>query len=139
MDTEHFADVLTPVRIKILRMLREEKHPEEIAEKLSITRQGVDKHLSILYRYGMVDKRVKMGRRPMVFYRITSEGEDFLQNFEELVENHILAIKNRYKEELLTLDRDLVDGKITENEYWRARKDMEKRFSWVIENEDKEW
>ncbi len=138
MNTEQFTDVLTPVRIKILRMLREEKHPEEIAEKLSITRQGVDKHLSILYRYGMVDKRIKMGRRPMVFYRITSEGEDFLQNFEELVENHILAIKNRYKEELLTLDRMLVDGNITENEYLRARKDMEKRFSWVIENEDKE-
>ncbi|AGB04747.1 putative transcriptional regulator [Aciduliprofundum sp. MAR08-339] len=138
MNTEQFTDVLTPVRIKILRMLREEKHPEEIAEKLSITRQGVDKHLSILYLYGMVDKRIKMGRRPMVFYRITSEGEDFFQNFEELVENHILAIKNRYKEELLTLDRMLVDGKITENEYLRARKDMEKRFSWVIENEDKE-
>ena len=121
LPLEKIAGVLTPMRIRILKMRKDELHPEKLAAETQISRQGVDKHLAILYRYGMVDKRIRMGKRPMVFYHITSDGEDFLQNFEELVENHILAIKNRYKGELLTLDRMLVEGEIDEREYWRRR------------------
>lgn len=133
MDLHKFAEIITPIRLRILKILREEKHPEDLANELNITRQGVDKHLAILYRYGLVDKRVKMDRRPMVFYRITSEGEDFLTNFENLVQEHIMSVRKRYKDEIFNLDRMLVDGEISESEYWNRRREIERRFSWVME------
>lgn len=130
------AEVITPTRIRIMRMLRDSAHPESIAAELGISRQGVDKHLAILHRYGMVDKEVRIERRPMVFYRITPEGEELLRNFEDIAQNHLLAIKSRYRDSLLTLDRMLVDGEISEREYWKRRREMEKRFSWVKKDDN---
>ena len=138
METEKIAEIITPIRLKILKMLGKERHPGEIAVELHITRQGVDKHLAMLYRYGLVDKRVKMEARPMVFYRITPEGEEFLRNFEDMAQSHIMSVRNRYKEELLNLDRMLVEGKINEAEYWRKRRELQKRFQWVMSHGDKE-
>ncbi len=102
-----------------------------------MSRQGVDKHLSILYEYGFIDKRVKMGKRPMVYYSLTSEGADFLSGFEDLVHSHILSIRDRYRESLAAFDRMLVDGEISEKEYWHLRKDIENRFRWVIAHDKK--
>ncbi len=131
MDLHKFADIITSIRLRILEILKEEKHPEDLARELGITRQGVDKHLSILYRYSFVDKKVKMDKRPMVFYRITSEGEDFLANFENMVQEHVMSVRNRYKDEIFNLDRMLVDGEIGESEYWRLRKKLEVRYEWL--------
>jgi len=129
--TEKFAEILTSTRIKILKELKEEKHPQELAERMRMTRQGVDKHLSILYKYGLVEKRVKFKKRPMIFYILTPEGEELLGNIEDAIESFILSIRNKYKEEIFNLDRMLVDGKIEENTYWERRRKMEERFSWV--------
>ncbi len=130
------AELLTSQRIVILRMLREERHASEIAERMGVSRQAVDKHLSLLYRFGLVDKRVKEGVRPMVFYRITSEGEEALQSFEDMASELVLALRKRYRSELINLDRMLVDGEITEREYRERRRSLDRRFRWVMEDED---
>ncbi len=127
------ASIISPLRLKMLNLLRRERHPEELSREFGITRQAVDKHLSLLYKYGLVDKRIKEGARPMVFYRITSEGEEFLQNFEDLEQEHIVNIRKKYKEELIYLDRMLVDGEINEMEYRRRKRALDKRFQWVME------
>ncbi len=131
--SEKISLIVSPLRIKLLDSLRDERHPEDLAREFKITRQAIDKHLSILYRYGLVDKRIKEGIRPMVFYRITSEGEEFLQNFENMAEGHFISVRKRYKDELLTLDRMLVDGELNEGEYKRRRNALDKRFKWVME------
>ena len=131
--SEEMALVISPLRIKLLESLRDERHPEEMAREFGITRQAVDKHLSILYRFGLVDKRVKEGARLMVFYQITSEGEEFLQGFETLSEGHFVGLRKRYKEELINLDRMLVNGEMDEGEYRRRKRALEKRFGWVME------
>ncbi len=127
------ADLITPLRIKILREMRVEKHPEELANKFKITRQGVDKHLSILYQAGLIDKKIKDMKRPMVFYSLTSEGENFLQDFEKIAEELIMSLRKRYKEELFALDHMLVGGEISENEYRNRKRKLDERFDWVIE------
>ena len=132
---KEITGVISPLRLEILRLLRKELHPEELAKKFNVTRQAIDKHLSVLYRYGLVNKRIKEGTRPMVFYRITSEGEEFLENLEDAIENYIISLKKRYKEELLNLDNMLVNGKINEGEYWRHRKSLEKRLEWINKKE----
>ncbi len=127
------ADVISPIRIRILRELKEEKHPEELAMEFNMTRQGVDKHLAILYQMGLVDKKIKEMKRPMIFYFLTKEGESFLQDFENMVENLVMDLRKRQREELLALDKMLVDGEISEAEYLRKKRNLEKRFRWVME------
>ena len=131
--SEKMSFIISPLRIRILESLMEEKHPEELAREFGITRQAVDKHLFLLYQYGLVDKRVKAGTRPMVFYQITAEGEELLQSFENIAEGHFVSVKKRYKEELFTLDRMLVNGELTEGEYKRRKNALDKRFGWVME------
>ncbi len=128
----HVAELISPTRIKILRELKNEKHPEELAAEFEMTRQGVDKHLAILYNMGLVDKKIKDMKRPMIFYFLTKEGECFLQDFENLVENLVIDLRKRQREELLVLDKMLVDGKISEAEYLRKKSNLEKRFRWVM-------
>ncbi len=130
---EKIADMLNSTRIAVLRELREERHPDYLAEKFGVTRQAVDKHLSILYSLGMVDRRVKNEARLKVYYVITPEGEDFLDGFFDLAMNHLIALRKRYKEGLFNLDRMLVEGEMSEAEYRRMRKALDKRFSWVME------
>jgi len=130
---EKMSFIVSPLRIRILESLMQEKHPEELAREFKITRQAVDKHLSLLYSYGLVDKRIKAETRPMVFYQITSEGEEFLQNFENIAEGHFVSVRKRYKEELFTLDRMLVSGELTEREYKRMKNALNERFGWVME------
>lgn len=127
------VEAITPTRIAILRMFKDKKHPEEIAKVLNITRQAVDKHLSILYALGLVDKEIAVKNRPMVFYTLTPEGEEFIQNFEDLVENHILNMRKRYKQEIFNLDQMLVNGEISEKEYKEKRNALNKRLEWVNE------
>ena len=127
------ADVISPIRIRLLRKLRKERHPEELAMEFDMTRQGVDKHLAILYQAGLVDKKIKEMKRPMIFYFLTKEGESFLQDFENLAENLGMDLRKRQKEELLYLDKMLVDGQINEDEYLRKKRALEKRFGWVME------
>ena len=133
LPEKNIVSIISPLRVEILNLLRKEMHPEELARSFQITRQAVDKHLAILYRYGLIDKRIKESPRPMVFYRVTSEGEEFLQNLEDLVQGHIMNIRKRYREELLSLDKRLVEGEINEKEYQNKRKSLEKRFEWVME------
>jgi len=132
MNLDSFAEIISPLRLRILESLKEEKHPSELASEFKITRQAVDKHLTLLYNYGLVDKRIKISHRPMIFYRITLEGEDFLQNLNEVAREHILSLRKRYKDELFILDQMLVDGKIDEREYLERKRNLDKRFSWVM-------
>jgi len=127
------AHIVSPIRIRLMRELRMEKHPEELAMEFDMTRQGVDKHLAILYQSGLVDKKIKEMKRPMIFYFLTKEGESFLQDFENLVENLAMDLIKRQKEELFSLDNMLVDGKISEAEYLGKKRDLEERFRWVME------
>ncbi len=128
---EFIASQLTAVRIKILKMLKKEKHPEEIAEELEITRQAVDKHLKILYDLGMVKRKIKYGKRIQVYYEISEAGEEFLMNFEEMVNNYILSMRKSEREEIMKLDNMLVNGEINEREYWKRRKAIEGRLGWL--------
>ncbi len=127
---EFVASQITATRLRILRMLRREKHPEEIAEELKITRQAVDKHLKILYDLGMVERKIKYGKRIQVYYEISEAGGEFLMNFEEIVNNYILSVRKSEREEIMKIDNMLVNGEINEREYLKRRKDIEKRFGW---------
>ena len=128
---EELLRALTPKRYEILKLLREEKHPDEIAKTLRISRQAADKHLSTLYRLGMVDKRIKEGNRPMVYYKSSEQAMELVCDLEELMESYINALRDEVSSQIKQLDENLVYGKITEGEYWRLRRRLEARFEWL--------
>ncbi len=128
---DFILNLISPQRIAILKYLYEERHPSDLAKKFSISRQAVDKHLAQLYLAGLVEKRIKVGKRPMVYYTISDAGLRFVENVEDVVEDHILEIRKNVEEEMKELDRKLVYGEINEREYRALRKKLEERYSWL--------
>jgi DNA-binding transcriptional ArsR family regulator len=69
---ERFRALSEPVRIKLLDQLREgEATVLELTERTGTTQQNVSKHLSVLQRSGIVDRR-KQGN--FAYYRIVDES-----------------------------------------------------------------
>jgi DNA-binding transcriptional ArsR family regulator len=67
-----FRALAEPMRIKILDRLREgEATVQELADALETTRQNVSKHLGMLAREGVVERR-KDGN--FVHYRVSDDG-----------------------------------------------------------------
>ncbi len=128
---DFILSLISPRRIAMLKYLYEERHPNDIAEKFAISRQAVDKHLANLYLAGLVEKRIKEGKRPMVCYTISDAGLRFAENIEDTVENYMLEIRKNIEERIKELDRELVYGNIGEREYRALRKKLEARYSWL--------
>ncbi len=127
----YMLETLTPRRFAILKYLMKERHPEDVAREFSVSRQAADKHLAILYRAWLVEKHIKEGTRPMVYYQTTDAGAKFINDIEEAVENHILEIKKYIYDKIREFDEMLVNGELSEQEYWHHRRKLEVRFQWV--------
>ena len=72
--------VASPSRRRVLALLAEGvDHPEELAQKLKLRRQGIDKQLMQLYEWGLVDRSaiLPVGGRPRIVYRISEQ--DFME------------------------------------------------------------
>ncbi len=127
----YILEILTPRRFAILKYLMKERHPEEVAREFSVSRQAADKHIAILYRAGLVEKHIKEGTRPMVYYQTTDAGAKFMNDIVEAIENHILEIKKQISDKIREFDEMLVNGDLSEREYWHLRRKLEVRFEWV--------
>lgn len=67
--SERFKVLSEPMRLRILNVLRDGEHSvSELVEETGAGQANVSKHLSLLYRYSMVDRR-KEGLH--VYYRIS--------------------------------------------------------------------
>src|SRR3972149_412901 len=62
-------------------------HPEDLAKKLKLRRQGVDKQLMELYGWGFVDRSAifPAGGRPRIVYRLSERGKDLMTRMAALV------------------------------------------------------
>jgi ArsR family transcriptional regulator len=65
---EYFGLLADPTRLRILSCLCGEERPvHEVVEKVGLTQANISRHLNILYRAGVVDRR-RGGNS--VFYRV---------------------------------------------------------------------
>ena len=63
-----FGLLADPTRLRILSCLCSEEHPvNEVVEKIGLTQANISRHLNILYRAGVVDRR-RVGNS--VLYRV---------------------------------------------------------------------
>ena len=104
-------------------------HPSEIAEKLKVTRQAVDKTIRGLYDLGILDRSAVFPPegRPKIIYTINRAGRNLIRALEDAGENFGKDLDERLKEELGALDAALAEGRMGEDVYLRKRREAEER------------
>jgi len=127
--------VSSPSRLRILSLLSDGvDHPEELAKRMKLRRQGVDKQLLELYRYGFVDRSATLpaGGRPRIVYRISGRGHDFLSRSEALVLEYREGAREDYQRGIDLLQSQLASGEVDEDAYLRKRQDLEARYAPIL-------
>ena len=119
-------------KLRIVSLLREGvRHPSSMARALGITRQGVDKHLGEMYRYGLVDKEWVLGDRPRVEYALTPLGEFLYSGAEALEREYCERAREHMLSEMRALDERLISVEITEEEHRKGIAAIRERFAWI--------
>lgn len=129
------AGILTAqAKLNIINLLDTPKTPDDIAEKLMITRQGVDKQLKELLSYGIVEKRWFIGyNRPKVEFFLTEFGSKLYKDIEELMKKFRASGQNAVNEKLRILDLSLLDGSITIKKYQKEKEEIETTMKWFLD------
>ncbi|MBV7435366.1 MarR family transcriptional regulator [Cardiobacteriaceae bacterium TAE3-ERU3] len=90
---DHFASSagLTSARWQVLGALSLADDPmtaPQIAERMGVTRQGVQKQLNLLLDDGCVEKRANRMHKRSPLYVLTDKGEALFQRISNLWDNH---------------------------------------------------
>lgn len=105
-------------------------HPDELAKRLKLRRQSVDKHLLALHRMGIVDRSAVFDsdRRPRIVYSVSSPASLLIGRIVEALRLYAMTKANEYRESLLTLDDDLSAGRLDEQVYEQQREALERQY-----------
>lgn len=118
-------------RRRILRLLEQGfDHPKDLAKKLKVRRQSVDKQLLELFEWSLVDRSAVFPPegRPRIVYRITARGKYLLDLLEKTAEEYGAGVREEFNEELQTLEDKLAAGEIAEEMYLKRRRQLEARY-----------
>ncbi len=118
-------------RLNIIQCLREGvNHPEDIAKKLGMTRQSIDKHLLELHALGLVERSAVFppDGRPKIVYKMSAVGIELIDSLNELVKKYNVKIMERYEDELESLDVQLAHGDIGEEVYLKRLDELKKKY-----------
>ena len=127
--------VASPTRRRILALLEKGiDHPEELAKKLKLRRQGIDKQLMQLYEWGLVDRSaiLPVGGRPRIVYRTSERGREFLLRARALVTEYRETVRSDYTASLSALENKLAAGDLDEPAYVKRRQELERRYSRLL-------
>ena len=122
--------VASESRQRILALLdKGVDHPEDLARKLKLRRQGVDKQLVELYEWGFVDRSAVLTAvgRPRIVYRLSERGRDLLGRMDALVREFHESMRADCQRSLGMLEDKLAAGELDEDAYLKQRQAIEKR------------
>ncbi len=125
----------TPTRLQILKLLQQGfDHPEDLAAKLKVRRQAIDKHLVELFDWGLVDRAAVFPPtgRPRIVYQMTQRGKDLVDVLEQAANQYRVSFRGDFDRELEALEARLAAGEIAEEMYFKRRKELEARYQWVV-------
>jgi predicted ArsR family transcriptional regulator len=134
-DLELLEVVASPTRRRILALLAKAvDHPEELAKRLKLRRQGIDKQLMHLYEWGLVDRSaiLPVGGRPRIVYRISERGRHFLSRAQALVIEYRATVRSDHQASLSALEDKLAAGDLDESAYTKRRQELERRYSRLL-------
>lgn len=126
-------------KLLLSSMLQKPMSPEEIAEKLGITRQAVDKHIKEMQSCGVLEKIwVTGGRRPRVEFKLSLTGTYFYSSLQEFEGDYRKRGLEDYENQLKSLDLQIISGEITQERYYELREELETTMQWFLKKPDKE-
>ncbi len=126
----------SPTRVRILKLLQQGfDHPEDLAKKMKIRRQAVDKQLTELFYWGLVDRSAEFAPtgRPRIIYYVTKRGADLVGLLEKAATDFHAAFREDFERERADLEAKLAAGEIAEEMYFKKRNEIEARYKWVAE------
>jgi predicted ArsR family transcriptional regulator len=132
LETEVLGLVSSPTRMEICELLQKGvDHPDELANRLKLRRQSIDKHLLALHKMGIVERSAVFPSdgRPRIVYQVSGPAKLLIGRIEESLRVYALTMANEYRECLLTLDDDLSAGRLDEQVYEKRRKSLEKQYA----------
>ncbi|MFQ6106196.1 MAG: ArsR/SmtB family transcription factor [Thermoplasmata archaeon] len=124
--------VSSPTRIQICELLSKGvDHPDELARRLKLSRQSIDKHLLALHRMGIVERSAVFPTdgRPKIVYSLGGPAALLLGRIDDSLRLYAMTKANEYRETLLTLDDDLAAGRLDEQVYRHRRRSLKKQYA----------
>ncbi len=112
-------------------------HPEDLAKRLKMSRQSVDKHLLALHQMGVVERSAVFPTdgRPKVVYAVSAPAKELLERMEESLRMYALTKLNEFHDSMVVLDDDLSSGRLDEEAYLRRREALEAHYADFLREE----
>ena len=126
--------VASATRLQILKLLQQGfDHPEDLAKKMKIRRQAVDKQLVELFDWGLVDRAAVFPPtgRPRIVYQVTRRGKDLVDLLDRAAKEYQEGFRGDFQREMDDLEAKLAAGEIAEEMYFKKRREIEARYDWV--------
>lgn len=120
-------------RCRIIELLGEGwDHPEDLAKKLDMTRQAVDKHLLELHDWGLVERNAIFppDGRPKIIYERTKQCKQLINTLEKVSKRYKETMISRAQMEMDQLDMKLAEGQISEEVYDKKIAEIKKRWNY---------
>ena len=130
--------VASPSRFRILNLLEKGvDHPEDLARRLELRRQSVDKQLLELYGWGFVDRSAVFPAdgRPRIVYRMSDLGLTYIEKAAAISREYREEMLADYKRSLRLLEDDLAAGDLDEEAYRKRRRSLETRYDNFLRDE----
>jgi len=131
VDIEVLEVLASPARLTICELLRKGvDHPDDLARRLKVSRQSVDKHLLSLLEKGLVDRSAIFPTegRPKVIYAVSAAGGSLLDRLSEVLVSYRQAKMDEFRTSLAIIDNNLSAGTLDEEVYLKKRRALEKQF-----------
>ncbi len=123
----------SPTRCTIIELMNKGyDHPEDLAKKLEMTRQGIDKHLLELHDWGLVERNAIFppDGRPKIIYELTKQCRQLVNTFDKIGERYLDTMISRADTEMENLDIKLAEGKLSEEIYEKKVEEVKKRWKY---------
>ncbi|HTD81831.1 MAG TPA: winged helix-turn-helix domain-containing protein [Thermoplasmata archaeon] len=126
--------VASATRLKILKLLQQGfDHPEDLAKKMKVRRQAIDKQLLELFDWGLVDRAAVFPPtgRPRIVYQATRRAKDIVDLLDRAAMEFRDGFRGDFQREMDDLEAKLAAGEVAEEMYFKKRKEIESRYKWV--------
>lgn len=126
-------------KLLLSKMLEKPMAPDEIAGKMGITRQAVDKHIKEMQSYGALEKIwVTSGKRPRVEFKLSPTGAYFYKSMSGFIDDYMKQGLEDFRNQLKAIDLKLISGGITQSTYYEMREELEDSMGWFLNRSGKE-
>ncbi len=129
----------SPTRCMIIDLMgKGYDHPEDLAKKLDMTRQGVDKHLLELHDWGLVERNAIFppDGRPKIIYELTKQCRQLTNTLDKIGDRYKETMISRAEVQLENLDMKLAEGELAEEIYEKKVAEVKKRWKYdLLKNE----